>query len=88
MMSDFTEQEFNEAMEKYSPVPLYDGFMRKRYNMEDQIWDPYSDLNQLMPIAFKHDLLEGRIIEREFDDFIQSLRNDLWQLYLEGKSDE
>ena len=56
MMSNFTEQEFNLAMAELVEA---DTFLNKEtgklcYPLSDLEFDPYTNLNQLMPIAWEY----------------------------------
>ena len=66
MMSDFTESEFNLAMAEMEGVKVEFDDILENFQFNDILktpdqdfnimsaWEPYSDLNQLMPIAWKH----------------------------------
>lgn len=91
-MSDFTEQEFNLAMRKHSPNPLYPGFMAQYYNMEDELWGPFSDINQLLPIAWKFGVLTKEDVlnslycpNGSYEETLAAIRQCLWQIHMEGK---
>lgn len=109
-MSEFTEQEFNLAMaelfcgdenyvEHYGEILLDPSGSL----VWDVVFNPYSDLNQLMPIAWKyyitvvfHGTPDGcnwraedlnGIYRREATP-VEAIRQCLWQIYKEWKDDQ
>jgi len=93
-MSDFTEQEFNEAMLRIQPeIELLrtTGLRTEVRKMTEHgytcfNWNPYNDLNQLMPIAWKQRVIFlYAMYEGSFGDYLDKIRQCLWQIAQEQK---
>ena len=77
-MSDYTPEEFNEAMARLDGrtiSPQWKGGPNLYY---------YSDLNLLMPLAWKHGVILQSLTSysgtTNFDKFIQNTCNYLWAI--------
>ena len=93
---EFTEQEFNLAMAELDGYTEFDdaAFFAEKLVKIDGYWmalpDYYFDLNQLMPITWKHAIQEIVFADdfETYDEWINGIRDRLYQIYLEGYSDE
>jgi len=88
-MCKYTEIEFNtlaakaEWPERDNPGSDFDKFFASL-----PVKDYYNDLNQLMPLAFKHAVIPGSFCIDTFDNFINYIRDSLWQIWQEGNTNE
>lgn len=98
-MSDFTEQEFNEAMARLMYPNAEIRIIENTGYIEILEFDENgvsgreflpccNDLNLLMPIAFKYVVIPKNSTAKlvlTYDEFIQAIRDRLWQIYKEQK---
>lgn len=94
-MDKYTPEQFNEAMAKLAGIK-YEKYNGKVFvtGMCDMIQDLnyHSDLNQLMPLAWKYKVLCTAMFRSDkqlntFDEWLNALRDDMWQLAQEKQDD-
>lgn len=97
-MSDFTPEEFNLAMaelegSKIAPSDDTDRVLTIKTAEPDIQYfsrvNPYSDLNQLMPIAWKYGAIQQALLCAEdvtYEAFLKAIRQCLWAIYQKTKT--
>jgi len=85
-MTAYTENEFDEALAPLANlrlykigIPVYESTIDGGVMYEFNEWNPYNDMNQLMPLAYEYGAIEYWINiigedKMEFDEFLSCIR--------------